>query len=1034
MPFSRDGVWTQPIEGDHQAFKSKILSKPQEIAPTPEMIQAISANIAPAAIRDDVYSTIGKLKPEVDIVIPVYGGLHVLKPCIESIKRNTHWRFNLIIVDDCSPDPAVHDYLIGLEISSDLPVTVLWNKRNRGFAAAVNRGVAQGKAPYICILNSDTLVTDGWLVRQLMALEADDRNAIVNPATNNTALVNVGMYAGKSYRDMAYAMAHSANTPTHNEIMPTGFCFTVRRSLWDEVGPFDEAYVSYGEETDFWFKALKFSDPGTGILKKYRSVIADNAYVFHERGTSFSQLGDDQHMGLRRSGSQRFNEVHRDFAEWRQGFNPDEAVRHLRHELAADTFPKKHKGNIAWVVKSAGPCGGMFFIADLVNELIEQGYNAKICVVPDNYDEEHPPQLSVVGNLRTGPYLFKSHEEFTSTFTERVFKEGKVFAAVTEMTPLVWDLDQRYKGIEGYNHVQSYDPELALSVGRQDLIPGIVESYKRLPNMVSSKWVSEQIQQDGGDVHGVILPGVNSDLFHPRNRERGDERFTVAVMMNDAYNFKGTEWARDMLKRLKPHTRNIRVLAIGPKSVNIQGVTCLGGISQAKMAELLGSEVDVLVDPADVQSYGLPALEALNSGCRVIARDNRGIREYEKLWNGRVDLYQLTSEAAERIIELRDAPLFGSTEEREAATSPAHDRKEAVKRFIDFVFPPVHMNSHRIEVVTPHLRKHGGPTTIISAAKQLQALGHDTSLSMVYTDWNPEVLSMAKHLNVRTTWKAVPDDVEAVIINSDNPFAKTIMENHPDKKFIMLKLSHNPRFKRIENDNLDLPWDHIITSTAWLRNVCMHPEEGWTHRAWDRNQVTVVGWYHYGHDLFNMPPTNRTYGNAEVGFRVGTLIHAHPLKGSREALASIDGLKRKYEALIHAAGFGECKAQIPWHMQYFRNAGRKDMAHAFKQLDVWLGASHSEGLGRIALEAMSAGVAVVTTDTGAEYLRDGENCLLYEVNSPQAGAEAIDRLVNDKELFTKIILGGHRTAMQAADPTDFGENLDKVIRLVMRSA
>jgi glycosyltransferase involved in cell wall biosynthesis len=1354
MPFDRSGIWTIPEENDHIEFKRRVFTKSNEIAPTPEMLKAITAKFQAkeSPLRQDVFNTIGKLKGAVDIVMPVYDGLHVLKPCIESIIARTNWNYRLIIVDDASPDPAIEMYLNELmaDCGTEADITVLRNKRNQGFAPTVNRGVAEGTNPYVCIINTDTVVTEGWLVRQLMALEADEKNVITTPATNNTALVQVPMYNGCSYLDMADAIASAPNTLTYNEIMPTGFCFTMHRKLWDDVGPFDEAYVSYGEEalslntivptpkgkqtvgtitvgdevftvdgtstrvikttevfqerpcyevefdsgisvvadeghnwttlrgtkrtaelevgmrvplclpvqysekellvdpyllgvwlgdghthharvtttdpeirqafvdaeykvseydnltfaigsndgskgpiqgagiygslpnlatfqsqlkslslignkriprtylqsnvaqrsallqglmdtdgycshegrcvlstsntnllsdylelirglgikasvtksiknnhrihlranglfnlfrlqrklervklpvrenakshriikinkthsqpvrciavdhpshtflideylpthnTDFWFKAIKQTDKN-GVILRNRSVIADNAYVFHERGTSFSQLDSGEHMGLRRSGSERFHKLHPDFASWRQGFNAERAVQHLRSELPMDAFKKQYKGNIAWVVKSAGNCGGMAFITDIVNQLIEEGYNAKVCVVPNvENDGTSPPDMQVMGNLRTSPIFFTSHEEFVATFTERVFSRGKVFSAVTELSPVVWDLDQAYKRIEGYNHVQSYDVELCTLGGLPELAEGVLKSYQKLSNIVSSRWIAETLLDQGCEVSGVILPGVNPNLFHPRDRTLGDERFTVALLINTQYNFKGAAWCSKFLEALAPEKHpHIRVLAIGPEAIkDVRGVTCLGNVPQAKLASLLGTEVDIFVDPSQVHSYGLPALEALYSGCGVITRENKGIHEYSEVWNDRVLVTENPVEAAELILSCPDFHAAGPV-----CTNPNTNRHENVRKFIDFVFPKIITKSRRIEVVTPHLRKHGGPTTIISAAQQLRHLGNKVSMSVVHPDWNPEVLNMAGTFNVRTNWDEIDDEVEVVILNSDNPAAETLMNKYPNKKFIMLKLSHNPRFKALEDGNLKLPWAHIMTSTEWLRRACLTPMKGWEHPAWGKKKVTTVGWYHYGHPNFNMPPTNRPYGNADVGFRVGTLIHSHPSKGTVEAMGVIDAFKRKYEAKFRPVGFGELRANTPDYMQYFQNADRAEMSRVFKYLDIWFGASHTEGLGRLALEAMSAGVAVVTTDTGAEFLKHGENCLLYPVGDMQAAADMIDKLANDTAYFSQIVVSGHNTASAAADPIPFRNNMNAVIAEVLK--
>jgi glycosyltransferase involved in cell wall biosynthesis len=280
----------------------------------------------------------------------------------------------------------------------------------------------------------------------------------------------------------------------------------------------------------------------------------------------------------------------------------------------------------------------------------------------------------------------------------------------------------------------------------------------------------------------------------------------------------------------------------------------------------------------------------------------------------------------------------------------------------------------------------------------------------------------------------VPRGTEVAIINSDNPFAPEIMDSNKDVKFIMYKLSHNERFKDIESSNLNLPWDHIMTTTDWLREACLNVQEGWEHNEWDEDKVTTVGWYHYGHPMFQLDPKDKVYGDIQSGIAIGTLIHAHPLKGTEESLSIIRALKKKYEANISVVGLGESRVRgLPWYVKYFQSLNRPEFSQVLKQLDIWLGASHTEGLGRLSLEAMSAGVAVVTTDTGAEFLKHEENCLLYPVGDAQAGGEAVDRLINDLDLFNKIVVNGYETAWKSADYKPFQAKLNEIIKKVVEN-
>jgi GT2 family glycosyltransferase len=385
MPFTREGQWVPPADKDIKAFRGAVEGSAVEegsvLSPTPELVDAIKkvANTSvtnPEAKPKDFFKSISRINGAVDIIIPVYGGLHVLKECVKSVMERTTWDYRLTFVDDASPDPEVLEYLHTLD-----NVTVITNKQNRGFAATVNRGINSTHNPYVCILNSDVIVTEDWLTKMLVALESDPKNCIVNPTTNNTALINVDMYPGRSYLDMDMALGRQS-VINYPEIMPTGFCFMYRRSLIDDIGPFDEAFGSYGEETDFWYRAINHVTDA-GVLLGYKAVMADNCYLFHERGTSFSQLGETEHTKQRQAGSARFHKMHPGFGEWQKGFNVNDAVGGLRSQIPPRAFAKEHKGNVAWAVKSTGPCGGMFYIADIVNQMIEEGYNVKVCLVPD---------------------------------------------------------------------------------------------------------------------------------------------------------------------------------------------------------------------------------------------------------------------------------------------------------------------------------------------------------------------------------------------------------------------------------------------------------------------------------------------------------------------------------------------------------------------------------------------------------------------------------------------------------------------------
>ena len=214
----------------------------------------------------------------------------------------------------------------------------------------------------------------------------------------------------------------------------------------------------------------------------------------------------------------------------------------------------------------------------------------------------------------------------------------------------------------------------------------------------------------------------------------------------------------------------------------------------------------------------------------------------------------------------------------------------------------------------------------------------------------------------------------------------------------------------------------------------MHPHEGWRHQAWPEDKVTRIGWYHYSFPQFDCPPQNRTFGNIDQKMVVGTLIHGHELKGTRVALAVMEALKKKYGEHIICVGVGECvmKPKPEW-LTYIYKASRPELASVFRQMDIWIGASRTEGLGRMPLEVMSSGAVVVNSDTGCEFLKHEENCLLYPIDIAQECGNAVQRVIQNPNLFTTLSLNGYTTAKKMGSSVDYVTNISQTINKVMKT-
>jgi glycosyltransferase involved in cell wall biosynthesis len=102
------------------------------------------------------------------IIIPSWNPLEFTRQCITTLKSHTRQPWELIVIDNGSTDGTAA-YLSGVQDAAVVPVTVISNRENRGFPAAINQGLQQARGEYLVLLNNDVVVTDAWL-DQLTAL------------------------------------------------------------------------------------------------------------------------------------------------------------------------------------------------------------------------------------------------------------------------------------------------------------------------------------------------------------------------------------------------------------------------------------------------------------------------------------------------------------------------------------------------------------------------------------------------------------------------------------------------------------------------------------------------------------------------------------------------------------------------------------------------------------------------------------------------------------------------------------------------
>lgn len=191
------------------------------------------------------------------IIIPNWNGEQFLKGCLDSLCQQTLQDFQVIVVDNHSTDNSV------ALIKKQYPqVSILEQSENTGFAYAVNVGIKAATSPLIALLNNDTEADPQWL--EALKTAADSHPEATFFASKmldfNERHVIDSCGNGMSWSGKAYKIAEGE---TDGPELSTGrFVFgacagaaAYRSELFQNIGLFDEEFVTYLEDVDLDFRA-----------------------------------------------------------------------------------------------------------------------------------------------------------------------------------------------------------------------------------------------------------------------------------------------------------------------------------------------------------------------------------------------------------------------------------------------------------------------------------------------------------------------------------------------------------------------------------------------------------------------------------------------------------------------------------------------------------------------------------------------------------------------------------------------------------
>lgn len=232
---------------------------------------------------------------KVTVIIPNYNGIKFIEECLEALLcqvENTP-EYRILMVDNGSADGSLE------LVREQFPqVSVIALSSNTGFCHAVNIGIEAAETPYVILLNNDTRVAPSFVKNLTDALM--ERPAAFSVSAKMLMWDDPQLIddAGDRYCVLGWAFSRGKGKSAAGYSRPTeifsacGGAAIYRKSIFREIGLFDEAHFAYLEDLDIGYRARIYGYPSyyepTAEVVHYGSASSGSRYNEWKTGLAAS--------------------------------------------------------------------------------------------------------------------------------------------------------------------------------------------------------------------------------------------------------------------------------------------------------------------------------------------------------------------------------------------------------------------------------------------------------------------------------------------------------------------------------------------------------------------------------------------------------------------------------------------------------------------------------------------------------------------------------------------------------------------------
>ncbi|HTM54121.1 MAG TPA: glycosyltransferase family 2 protein [Pirellulales bacterium] len=242
---------------------------------------------------------------DVSVVICTYNRAEMLRGALASLlglETDASWRYEVIVVDNASTDATV-EVVADVAREAKVPFRGVYEPKP-GVACARNRGVAEARGRYVAFFDDDQVADPNWL-RELLEMVRKEKARCVGGAVHLLLPTTAPPLPEICRRLLGEAIGADKPVKYSRKMFPGTGNMLVERTVFDEVGTFNESLRQAGEDSDLFLRMLQAGITGwyaplaivRHVIPEYRVRETYFRWVFRRNGWTTAER-DRTHRGV----------------------------------------------------------------------------------------------------------------------------------------------------------------------------------------------------------------------------------------------------------------------------------------------------------------------------------------------------------------------------------------------------------------------------------------------------------------------------------------------------------------------------------------------------------------------------------------------------------------------------------------------------------------------------------------------------------------------------------------------------------------